>query len=354
MKSTILQIKKIRRLQENKLIALALEAKKNKTLLESRNSSAIRAQLVSEATRLITNIKSLMLLEQFSFASPAFKALQDIQSKNLGSPISDFLLTVPSIADDLNDRLEELDQEEKKIEGVSTLRHGGYGGPKPDIAGAGAGTFSALKEGIFDTIKDVLKGKPRTPVELKPSELIDPVTGKVVGRLGPSEKTAAGKMADITKEREEIIKQMAKDEPKLNKFMIAYLKFFFYKDLGELKAMAKKKGMFGGSELKSFIKDTFGKVPGFDVSAFTDEMTDLLSVAGPSSYEVGANIRSNMALAKKYHEVFLQNEEVMQQVAAATKKGRLSGVLDFLGGFGVGAGPSSSRLAETKKKNFRK
>ena len=65
-------------------------------------------------------------------------------------------------------------------------------------------------------------------------------------------------------------------------------------------------------------------------------------------------VPKNLKLSAEYGDDLLGIEDAMKELQSSLKKGVIGSALDFLGGFGVGAGPSSSKLAEAKKKNFRR
>lgn len=347
------RVKRHRQLQEQKLRKLLSEVKAIKYLSESKSTQQIKAAYLAEANNLIHNIASIMLLE---FIEPemadAIKALQTIAKANMKNELGRYLYSLGSISKNAVERLAKIDVEEKGVGAFKPVRHGGYGGPKPDIAGAGAGTFSVLKEAIKEGIFDIFKSKKSEPYVPTPNKVLDPKTGKVIGTLG-MEKTTAGKAADLTREREQLTDMVLKDEPKIVKFIVAYTRFFTQENFGspaEIKSMMKS-GFFGGSKLKSLVNKTFGKVPGFDTSAFVDDLVADFSDEEIAPAEI---VPKNLKLSAQYGDDLLGIEDAMKELQSSLKKGVVGSALDFLGGFGVGAGPSGSRLAETKKKNFRK
>lgn len=342
MKINKAKVKAARILEEKKLAKLLSEAKTLNHLAESKSTQQIKLIYVNEIKRLVHNIKSFYLFEfVVKELSDAISALHDIMIKNEGNEIGRYLNSLGSIRKNAAERLAKIDAEEKGVGEFKPVRHGGYGGPKPDIAGAGAGTFSVVREAIKEGIFDFFKSKKSEPYVPTPNKVLDPKTGEVIGTLG-MEKTTAGKAADLTREREQLTDMANEEEPKIISFITAYYSLFdFFAEGQSLQILSKKAGLFGGTQLENIIKKTFGKVKGFNTQAFAKQISEDESI-----------IRTNLQLKQK-HSIALTN--VSKEFEKVPMKGVLGQAADWLSGAGYGGAPKGGVGAmRESKKTFKK
>lgn len=338
MKINKTKIKAARILQEKKLAKLLSEAKTLNHLAESKSTQQIKLVYVNEIKRLVHNIKSFYL---FEFIAPqlsdAISALHDIMIKNKENEIGRYLNSLGSIRKNAAERLAKIGAEEKGVGEFKPVRHGGYGGPRPDIAGAGAGTFSVVREAIKEGFFDFFKSKKSEPYVPTPNKVLDPKTGEVIGTLG-MEKTTAGKAADLTREREQLTDMANQEEPKIIAFITAYYSLFdFFAEGQPLQILIRKVDLFGGTKLDRIIKKTFGKVEGFNTKAFANQIAEDESI-----------IRINLRLNQK-HAIALTN--VSKEFEKVPMDGILGRAVDFLRSAGYGGSPKGGigSMSESKK-----
>jgi len=320
------------RKKELRKLGTLLKESKNISLLSESKREKVKTVYISEINKLVFNYASLLLLEFIEKdVADLGRVLHNILNMNRENEIGRYLSSlevmkkVPGTKGnvDVFTRIEQISTEEGKISAVKPTVHAGYSTRlSPTDMGPGAGTFKALEEGLIDAIKGVFKGKKQEPYQPKPSQLMDPKTGKIVGTFSPTEKTAKGNLADLSREREELTNLVLRDEPKLVQFTIAYLRFFGEDNLGSDIKKAKEK-ILDEPNLQKFVKKEFGKIAGFNSAEFAKQIGNDLNI-------VDFNLR--LTKNKKYLDTLTRVDQVTKGLLAKMKKGLGATIADFFGG----------------------
>lgn len=319
-------IRKFRKAKLQELKHLLSEASSFSYLQENKNLPSTKKKaryLISEFNRLVGAYSALLMLEFYEKGTlETIGVLKNLKMKNALNHIGIYLM---NIVDELHDTVEAMDVLTSKESSYKTSQKpmsagGAYNSPKPSMPKAGYHSgFSeeAIHEGLFDFFKK----KTPEPYVPKPSSLMDPTSGKIVGTFEPSKRTGLGISADFTTQRQELIDKYTKEMGKIIPFITAYLEVFSEKNQDKLRST--KKGLFGSSPAASLIKREFGKVPGFNVEQFLKQIEknpnivekNLQFVADPNRYVALTSL-----------------EDIFQKVKSKIKKGLGSTVVSFLGG----------------------
>lgn len=330
------KITSARKTQIQQLHSLLSEAKSIAYLAEGKSKSNIKIVYLNEVKRIIHNYSSLFLLEFMERGvAEAGEALHVIMDKNMDNEIGHYLSSLEVMKKvkssskkrgksmvSVFERLAEIDRQKAMTThlDIDKERFAARSGRAYQKRGAGlpitatGGLSEDLEQKITEGLFDFLRGKKNE------EEFTAAATDKTPG---------------ILVEKEKLVNLVIRDMPKLVKFIVSYHRFFFEENFGSEERMERmtKRGFFGGSPLKKLVKLEFGKVPGFDVVKFSEEL-----VSDP--YIIPKNINLN----EDYGEILLDIEDTIEEMKSRLERGAFSSAIDFLGGFGVGAlGPAPLR-----------
>jgi len=295
-------VQKARKARLQELKQLIAEATTFSYLQENKNLPAVKRKaryFISEYNRLVGAYSALLMLEFYEKGTKETLAiLATIRQNNKGNQIGVFLNilnmnNLVSAMDAITQKETEGTKAAGGFESGKNMTHGGYGSRNNVAGGIGGGTYGAIAfhEALF----------------------------------GPAELTPKGEASKLTQDREQLMADYQKELPKVATFIDAYLAVFKEENMSKLKA---KKGFLGSSPAASLIKKEFGKVPGFNVSRFIEEIAKDPDII---------DINIGMAINPKNFEALTSLEDTFRKVQARTKKGLGARVADMISSFGVGA-----------------
>lgn len=320
-------IRKVRKAKLQELKHVLSEASSFSVLQENKNLPSTKKKakyLISEYNRLVGAYSALLMLEFYEKGTlETIGVLKNIMSKNALNGIGLFLNTVVHDLHDTVDAMDKVGVAEKDLAtDQKPIGAGGvYSGTRSSMPQVGFRSGFGLEEEINEGFFDFLKKNKKEPYMPKPSSVIDPRTGEVIGFSQKPQRTSLGYASELTKERDVLLDKYTKQMAKVVPFIVAYLAVFTEENREKLKST--KKGFFGSSPAASLIKREFGKVPGFDVEKFITQIEKRPDI-------IDKNIQ--LATDPNRFEALTTLEDIFQKVKTRTKKGLGATLSDFLGG----------------------
>lgn len=329
-------IQKARKERLSELKHLLSEAKSFSILQENKKLPVFQKkanQFISEYYRISRAYAALLMLEFYEKGTKeTIGVLKNIQSANTGNEIGAFLSGLQmdkfvQAMDAITSQEENTTKAAGGFKAGSNMAHAGYGsGGFSGNLGPGVGSFRAVEEAMINELFGFGTKKAAVEPYQPTGNVVRSAQGDVVGKLGPAQLTTKGQAAQLTQDREHLMAQYQKEMPKVVSFIDAYLAVFKEENKQILKST--KKGMFGGSPAASLIQKEFGKVPGFEVKIFLEEISE-----DPKIIDI--NIAK--ASSANHFEALTSLEDAAKKVQARMNKSVGSRLVDMFSSFGGGS-----------------